>query len=70
MGWYAVSYDLRKELTRDAWTKMDRALRSAVDWCKPLETFYIVQTALTPAQLIAGLLKRRCPRRGRRHNRP
>lgn len=56
MAWYCVSYDLRKELTRDAWSQMDAALRTAVDWCKPLETFYIVQTALTPAQIIAALL--------------
>lgn len=56
MGWYVVGYDLRREFSRSAWTKMDVALRSAVNWCKPLETFYIVQTALTPAQIIAALL--------------
>jgi hypothetical protein len=57
MAWYTVSYDLRKELSRGAWTKMDTALRSAVDWCKPLETFYIVETTLTPSQIIAALLR-------------
>lgn len=56
MSWYAVSYDLRKEYTPEAWNRVGDALRTALDWCKPLYSFWIVQTELSPSAVIGVLL--------------
>jgi hypothetical protein len=57
MAWYAVSYDLRKEYSAEAWKKVGDALRTAADWCTPLYSFWIIQSNLSPAQIIAELLR-------------
>lgn len=56
MAWYAVSYDLRKEYSSEAWARVGAALRSAVDWCAPLYSFWIVETGLAPSAIISALL--------------
>lgn len=56
MAWYAVSYDLRKEYTSEAWERVGNALRTALDWCTPLYSFWIVQTELAPSAVISVLL--------------
>lgn len=56
MAWYAVSYDLRKEYSSEAWARVGEALRTALDWCRPLYSFWIVQTELAPSAVIDVLL--------------
>ena len=56
MAWYAVSYDLRKEFSSEAWARIGDALRTAYDWCTPLYSFWIVQSGLPPSAIINGLL--------------
>jgi hypothetical protein len=56
MNWYVVSYDLRKEVSAKAWADLGRALRTALDWCRPLHSFWIVKTPLTPSGVINVLL--------------
>lgn len=57
MSWYAVSYDLRKEYSAEAWKRVGDALRTALDWCTPLYSFWIVQTSLSPSGVISTLLE-------------
>ncbi|MDB5529402.1 MAG: hypothetical protein JWR51_2505 [Devosia sp.] len=45
MAWYTVSYD-----------RLFDALRSAVEFCKPLQSIWIIDTPLLPSQVIAVLL--------------
>ena len=56
MAWYAVSYDLRKEYSREAWERVGAALRTATDWCAPLYSFWIVESGLAPSAIINILL--------------
>ena len=56
MAWYVVSYDLRKEPSSEAWTKIGEALRTAYDWCTPLYSFWIIETGLAPSSVITTLL--------------
>jgi hypothetical protein len=56
MPWYAVSYDLRKEYSPEAWQRVGDALRTALDWCTPLYSFWIVQSSLPPSTIISILL--------------
>lgn len=56
MAWYAVSYDLRKEFSPEAWERIGKALRSAFDWCTPLYSFWIIKTGLAPSGVINTLL--------------
>jgi hypothetical protein len=57
MGWYVVSYDLRGNESEEAYERVGNALRSATDWCKPLLSHWIVETPLTPTQIVAELLR-------------
>ena len=45
---YVVSYDLVK--TRD-YTKIINAIKAYGNWCKPLESFYIIETHQTVIQV-------------------
>jgi hypothetical protein len=56
MAHYVVSYDLRRELTRQDYDALYKTLSSAVDYCWPLQSIWIVETALLPSQIIAVLL--------------
>ena len=56
MAWYVVSYDLRKEYSPEAWERVHDALRTASDWCWPLESFWIIQSPRSPSGVIAYLL--------------
>lgn len=56
MNWYLVSYDLRRELSANDWKIMHDALRSASDYCWPLQSVWIIQTPLKPSEVIASLL--------------
>lgn len=55
MAWYVVSYDLRRETTADDYEKVFAALKSATDWCRPLFSFWIIQTERTPREVISIL---------------
>lgn len=55
MAWYVVSYDLRREVGVDGYERMFAALKSATDWCRPLFSFWIVQTERTPSEIISIL---------------
>lgn len=55
MGWYVVNYDLRRETTADDYAKVFAALKSATDWCRPLFSFWIIQTERTPREVITVL---------------
>ena len=57
MTWYVVSYDLRGNESQEAYQKIGAALKTASDWCKPLLSHWIVETALTPSQIIETLFK-------------
>jgi hypothetical protein len=56
MAWYVVSYDLRKEYSAEAWERIGNALRTALDWCAPLYSFWIVESGFTPSAIIDILL--------------
>lgn len=56
MGWYVVSYDLRGNESEEAYERIGRALETAMDWCKPLLSHWIVESPLTPTQIIERLL--------------
>ena len=55
MAWYVVSYDLRGNESEEAYQRIGAALRSATDWCKPLLSHWIVETPLTPTQIVNTL---------------
>lgn len=54
--WYVVSYDLHGDLSVDAYERIHAALRTAMDYCSPLMSFWIIQTPLSPRQVIQRLL--------------
>ncbi|MGU3399227.1 hypothetical protein ACLBWS_05710 [Brucellaceae bacterium D45D] len=56
MAWYVVSYDLRRELSSADYLRLFDALRTAVDFCKPLQSVWIIETPLLPSDVIAVLL--------------
>tara|TARA_R100001129_G_C5174196_1_gene205736 strand:+ start:32 stop:334 length:303 start_codon:yes stop_codon:yes gene_type:complete len=59
MAWYVVSYDLRKDgrlAEQDDYSRVHAALRSGMDFCWPLLSFWIIQTPLSPSGVIDALL--------------
>ena len=56
MALYVVSYDLRREVSEEDYRRVHDALRTAVDYCWPLESFWIIETPLTPGAVIQVLL--------------
>ena len=58
MAYYVVSYDLRREIAPDDYTRMHEALETASDFCWPLESFWIIETARPPSEVIQVLLDR------------
>lgn len=56
MAWYVVSYDLRRELGSADYLRLFDALRTAVEFCKPLQSIWIIETPLAPSEVIAILL--------------
>jgi hypothetical protein len=57
MAWYVVSYDLRGKESEEAYNRIHQALQTAVDWCKPLLSHWIVETDLGPTGIINELLR-------------
>lgn len=57
MPWYVVSYDLRGNESQEAYIRIGEALRSAVDWCKPLLSHWIIETPLSANEVLAALLR-------------
>src|SRR5262245_39794487 len=60
MAWYVVSYDLRRDgqsipLTREHYERVHSALRTAVDYCWPLLSFWMIETPYTPRGVINRL---------------
>ena len=55
MAWYVVSYDLRNDTSFEAYDRIFSALQSAADWCRPLFSFWIIETPRTPSEVIATL---------------
>ena len=56
MSWYVVSYDLRREISADDYQRLFTALKGAADWCRPLFSFWIIETPRTPSEIISFLL--------------
>lgn len=56
MAWYVVSYDLRRELSKNDYLRLYNALKTAVDFCWPLESIWIIETPLLPSEVINTLL--------------
>jgi len=61
MPHYVVSYDLRKEprdraASVEQYNRIHRALSSAVNFCWPLLSFWIIETPLSPRGVINALL--------------
>ncbi|WP_062560368.1 hypothetical protein [Paracoccus aminovorans] len=56
MALYAVSYDLRREVTAQDYDRLYEALRSYSGWCWPLESIWIIDTDFLPSAIIKGLL--------------
>ncbi len=56
MAWYVVSYDLRREVTSTDWYRLYSTLKTAVDYCWPLQSIWIIETPRTPAEVI-GILR-------------
>lgn len=57
MGWFVVSYDLRGDQSEEAYRRIHNALKTAVDWCKPLFSHWIVETSLGPTAIIQNLIQ-------------
>ena len=57
MPFYVVSYDLRRERTSEAYEAIHAVLRHSGVYCWPLESFWIIQTALTPSGILDALLR-------------
>lgn len=55
MAWYVVSYDLRKDTSLEAYNRVFAALKTATDWCRPLLSFWIIETPRPPSEVIAVL---------------
>lgn len=55
MPWYVVSYDLRGDESLAAYNRIGEALQSAFDWCKPLYSHWIIESDLTPNEILARL---------------
>lgn len=55
MAWYVVSYDLRKDTSLDAYNRVFAALQTAADWCRPLFSFWVIETPRAPSEVIAYL---------------
>lgn len=56
MAWYALSYDLRREINSEDWKQLYEALKTSVDYCWPLQSFWIIETPLKPSEIITVLL--------------
>jgi hypothetical protein len=56
MAWYVVSYDLRREVTQADWYRLYTTLQGAVDFCWPLQSFWIIETPRTPRGVIEVLV--------------
>ena len=56
MAWYVLSYDLRREISSADYQRLFDALRSAVDFCKPLQSVWIIETPLLPSDIITILV--------------
>ena len=59
MKWYVVSYDLRTNTEREDYVRIHNALRTGMDFCWPLLSFWIIQTPLSPRGVINALLDAR-----------
>ncbi|HWL05685.1 MAG TPA: hypothetical protein VNQ99_12250 [Xanthobacteraceae bacterium] len=55
MSKYVVSYDLRREVTSTDWYRLHETLKTAVDYCWPLQSIWIIETPRTPADIIGVL---------------
>jgi hypothetical protein len=49
MTWFMVSYDLRKEMSSDDYTKLYERLKSFSDWAWVLESVWIVRSTSSSA---------------------
>lgn len=58
MAYYVVSYDLRREVSSDDYDRMYETLKTAGDYCWPLESFWIIETTRPPSEVIAVLISR------------
>ena len=56
MSWYVLSYDLRRELSSEDWTKLHASLKTAVDYCWPLQSVWVIETPRKPSEIINILL--------------
>jgi uncharacterized membrane protein len=58
MSYYVVSYDLRREVTSKDYELMHETLKTASDYCWPLESFWIIETTYLPSEVITVLMQR------------
>lgn len=56
MSWYVLSYDLRRELSAEDWRKLHAALKTAVDYCWPLQSVWVIETPRKPSEIINILI--------------
>lgn len=56
MSWYLVTYDLRRELSAADYVRLFDALKTAVDFCKPLQSAWIIETPRLPSEIILILV--------------
>lgn len=56
MAWYALTYDLRRELSSADYEKLYSVLKTSVDYCWPLQSVWIVETPRLPSEIISILL--------------
>ena len=55
MAWYVVTYDLRNEISSEDYTRLYDVLSSAVDFCWPLDSVWIIETPRKPSEVISIL---------------
>lgn len=52
MRYYVISYDLRGEVTAEDYVRIAKMLNTAPECCKPLLSFWVVGTDLSPAAIV------------------
>lgn len=56
MAVYVVSYDLRRDETREDYERVYNVLKTAANWCWALKSVWIIETSSLPSQIIQILL--------------
>jgi hypothetical protein len=57
MSWYVVSYDIRTTNDPKIVLRIEEELRKNSDWCMPMLSHWVIQSAKSPVQIMDHLKK-------------